>query len=345
MGEFIGKNSDFNKEVLREYIECLDHSKPLITVLRQFLESFVIPGEAPIIQRILEFFAAKFYSSNQHSPNFAFLSEDAVFLVCYATLMLNVDLHSTKVIKKMEEAQFFRQLEGMNEKTNFEREMLSSTYQQVLKQEIKLKEFYYEGNVTKNRWNTLLERSHFLSIVERKPFSLFKSKEVEKEMFLLLWGSLTASLSMVFETTKTKQILQFAMEGFELCATIGSKLSLTGVVDNLVINLSNFSSFLIGEKTCSSYPPYSPHSSHPPHSSSSTSPPPSLLPPSKSPPSFLSPLSPSSRLKTEQALSCLFRIASLHSNFIRDGWTNVCLSLNSFFNSFSQFFVSIISQF
>lgn len=57
-----------------------------------------------------------------------FASEDAVFLLSYAMLILHVDNHSEKVVNKMREAQFKKTLRGTNGTQDFPDEMLSQIY-------------------------------------------------------------------------------------------------------------------------------------------------------------------------------------------------------------------------
>ena len=55
IGESLGKNKDFNKEVLREFIHSFDFSQTdVLGALRMFLESFRLPGESQQIDRIIE---------------------------------------------------------------------------------------------------------------------------------------------------------------------------------------------------------------------------------------------------------------------------------------------------
>ena len=55
IGEYLGKNKDFNKEVLTEYVKSFDfRGTGLLSSLRMFLESFRLPGESQQIDRIVE---------------------------------------------------------------------------------------------------------------------------------------------------------------------------------------------------------------------------------------------------------------------------------------------------
>ena len=64
-----------------------------------------------------------------------------------------------------------------------------------------------------------------------------------------MWGHIVAAVSVVFDTTDDTQVLEKAINGFHLCATIASYYVFSDVLDNLVVStffpLTNFSSFFL----------------------------------------------------------------------------------------------------
>lgn len=66
MGEFLGDNDRFNKEVMYAYVDQMDfQGKDFVSALRMFLEGFRLPGEAQKIDRLMEKFAARYLECNQ----------------------------------------------------------------------------------------------------------------------------------------------------------------------------------------------------------------------------------------------------------------------------------------
>lgn len=66
IGEFLGENNRFNREVMYTYVDQLDfHDKNFISALRLFLQGFRLPGEAQKIDRLMEKFAARYLECNQ----------------------------------------------------------------------------------------------------------------------------------------------------------------------------------------------------------------------------------------------------------------------------------------
>lgn len=66
IGEFIGENGRFNREVMYSYVDQLDFcDKDFVSALRLFLQGFRLPGEAQKIDRLMEKFAARYLECNQ----------------------------------------------------------------------------------------------------------------------------------------------------------------------------------------------------------------------------------------------------------------------------------------
>ncbi|KAL2104142.1 hypothetical protein ACEWY4_001010 [Coilia grayii] len=100
VGEFLGENVRFNKEVMYSYVDQLDFcGKDFVSALRAFLEGFRLPGEAQKIDRLMEKFAARYLECNQGQTLFA--SADTAYVLAYSIIMLTTDLHSPQVKNKM----------------------------------------------------------------------------------------------------------------------------------------------------------------------------------------------------------------------------------------------------
>lgn len=52
IGDFLGENDDFCKEVMYAYVDCMNFANmDIVAALRYFLEGFRLPGEAQKIDR------------------------------------------------------------------------------------------------------------------------------------------------------------------------------------------------------------------------------------------------------------------------------------------------------
>ena len=60
--------------------------------LREMLETFRLPGESQLIERIVVEFSDKYCESTENLKDVA--DKDAVFVLSYAIIMLNTDQHN-----------------------------------------------------------------------------------------------------------------------------------------------------------------------------------------------------------------------------------------------------------
>jgi len=66
IGDFLGENEKFNKEVMYAYVDQMDfYGMEIVSALRLFLEGFRLPGEAQKIDRLMEKFAARYHELNK----------------------------------------------------------------------------------------------------------------------------------------------------------------------------------------------------------------------------------------------------------------------------------------
>ena len=83
--------------------------------LRKFQCHFRMPGEAQKIERLMEAFAERYCESNSDQAK-RFKSTDTVFLLAFAIIMLNTDLHnvSVKAERKMKVEDFIKNMRGQS---------------------------------------------------------------------------------------------------------------------------------------------------------------------------------------------------------------------------------------
>ncbi|XP_071402444.1 Golgi-specific brefeldin A-resistance guanine nucleotide exchange factor 1-like, partial [Centroberyx affinis] len=95
IGEFVSDRK--NMELLDSFVNTFTFQGLRIDeALRLYLEAFRLPGEAPVIQRLLETFTDNWHKVNG-SP---FMTNDAGFALAYAVIMLNTDQHNHNVRKQ-----------------------------------------------------------------------------------------------------------------------------------------------------------------------------------------------------------------------------------------------------
>jgi brefeldin A-inhibited guanine nucleotide-exchange protein len=136
IGEYLGEGEERNIEIMHAFVDYLDFTKRrFVDALREFLQSFRLPGEAQKIDRFMLKFANRYVMGN---PN-AFANADTAYVLAYSVIMLNTDLHSSKVAKRMTTQDFIKNNRGINDNADLPDEYLSSIYDEIAKNEIVLK--------------------------------------------------------------------------------------------------------------------------------------------------------------------------------------------------------------
>jgi len=138
VGDYLGTDGGDNKKVLESFTKQFGFKeKDYLESLREFLESFKLPGEAQKIDRLVESFGTKYHEQN---PNGEVKGKDAAYILAFQTIMLNTDLHSSSIpdSKKMTFEQLKNNLRGTNEKQNFNDDFLRKIYDEIKANPFKL---------------------------------------------------------------------------------------------------------------------------------------------------------------------------------------------------------------
>ncbi|KAK4238747.1 hypothetical protein C8A03DRAFT_43545 [Achaetomium macrosporum] len=136
IGEFLGEADQKNVDIMHAFVDMMDFSKKrFVDALREFLQAFRLPGEAQKIDRFMLKFAHRYMTGN---PN-AFANADTPYVLAYSVIMLNTDLHSSKVLKRMSKAEFIKNNRGINDNADLPDEYLIAIYDDIASNEIVLK--------------------------------------------------------------------------------------------------------------------------------------------------------------------------------------------------------------
>uniref|UniRef100_A0A671MP54 Golgi-specific brefeldin A-resistance guanine nucleotide exchange factor 1 n=1 Tax=Sinocyclocheilus anshuiensis TaxID=1608454 RepID=A0A671MP54_9TELE len=234
IGEFISDRR--NTDLLDSFVNTFTFQGLRIDeALRLYLEAFRLPGEAPVIHRLLETFTDNWQKVNGNP----FQSNDAGFALAYAVIMLNTDQHNHNVRKQnipMTLEQFKKNLKGVNGGNDFDQDMLEDIYNAIKNEEIVMPD-EQTGLVKENYvWSVLLHRGAssegiFLHVPE---------SSYDRDLFTMTWGPTIAALSYVFDKSLDDTIIQKAIAGFRKCAMISAHYGFSDVFDNLIISLCKF---------------------------------------------------------------------------------------------------------
>ncbi|KAG7472307.1 hypothetical protein MATL_G00107540 [Megalops atlanticus] len=236
VGEFLGENVRFNKEVMYCYVDQLDFcERDFVSALRMFLEGFRLPGEAQKIDRLMEKFAARYLECNQGQTLFA--SADTAYVLAYSIIMLTTDLHSPQVKNKMTKEQYIKMNHGINDSKDLPEEYLSSIYDEIAGKKIAMKESK-EYSITpksskqsvaseKQRrllYNMEMEQmaktaKALMEAVSHAQAPFFSATHLEhvRPMFKLAWTPLLAAFSVGLQDCDDQEVASLCLEGIR-CA-------------------------------------------------------------------------------------------------------------------------------
>ncbi|XP_054008393.1 Golgi-specific brefeldin A-resistance guanine nucleotide exchange factor 1 [Hylaeus anthracinus] len=242
IGEYISKKE--NKNVLNCFVHNFDLRNTRIDqALRLYLESFRLPGEAPLISLLLEKFAEHWHDSNGKP----FTSADAAFTLAYAVIMLNVDQHNYNVKRQnnpMNADAFKRNLKKVNDGADFDQDMLDEIYTSIKSEEIVMPA-EQTGLVKDNYlWKVLLRRgagpeTTYLKVGNAGEF-------VDKELAEQAWAPIISALCRAYDKAPDRSLQRRVADTFLRCASISAHYGMSSDLDTLVVSLCKFTGLATG---------------------------------------------------------------------------------------------------
>jgi len=232
LGEFLSKKG--NEAILDAFMDQFDFSgKRVDEALRVLLESFRLPGEAPLIERIVSSFSEK-YCAGKDIEDVA--DKDAAFILTYAIIILNTDQHNPnlKHEKRMTIADFARNLRGQNGKKDFEPQFLQDIFDAIKSNEIILPDEHDNKHAFDYAWKELLLKTEAAG-----PLILCDTNIYDKDMFAATWKPIVATLSYVFMSATDDTVYARVVTGFDECARIAAKYGNTEALDQIIYCLSH----------------------------------------------------------------------------------------------------------
>jgi len=224
VGEYLGKRKEFNGEVRGEFVKLFDFTNmSLVEGLRMFLSTFRLPGEAQLIERLVESFATSYYCAQIAAPDAEanpdpskiarivprekalfdndipeeerttrICNSDTIFILSYSIIMLNTDLHNPNVKAPMTVEEFLRNNRGIDNGQDVVAYYLSDIYEAIRDDEIRLHGETAEKDDSEitDAWEGVLMKSDALdefAISVGELLSHTPPGTVEREMFNLIW--------------------------------------------------------------------------------------------------------------------------------------------------------------
>ncbi|CAI4219858.1 unnamed protein product [Parascedosporium putredinis] len=231
LGEFLSKRG--NETILQAFLNLFDFSgKRVDEALRVLLESFRLPGESALIERILSSFSEMYYLSS-HPLEVA--DKDAVYVLTYAIIMLNTDQHNPqiKAAKRMSFEDFSRNLRGVNGGEDFSPDYLGDIFNSIRLNEIILPDEHDNQHAFDYAWRELLSKS-----ATAGPAIECKTNIYDADLFSSTWRPVVSALSYVFMSATDDTVFARVVTGFDECARIAAKYGVVEALDHIVHALS-----------------------------------------------------------------------------------------------------------
>lgn len=230
LGEYISKKG--NEPMLDAFMDAFQfEGKRVDESLRELLESFRLPGESALIERIVTVFAQRYYDEAK-PENIA--DQDAIYVLTYAIIMLNTDQHNPNTAKhRMKFENFARNLTTVNGGKNFDDKFLQDIFDSIKSNEIILPDEHENKHAFDYAWRELLLKTGSAGDLVLCDTNIF-----DADMFAATWKPVVATLSYVFMSASDDAVFSRVVTGFDQCARIAVKYGLTDAVDRVVYCLS-----------------------------------------------------------------------------------------------------------
>ena len=238
LGEYISKRN--NEPLLEAYISSFDFSgKRVDEALREMLNSFRLPGEAPLIARIVTVFSEKYCAKS--TPE-GISGSEAIYILSYAIIMLNTDQHNPnlKKAKRMNSSDFAKNLRGVNGGNDFAPEYLQEIFESIKNNEIILPDEHNNKQAFDYAWEELLTKT-----LSSGPLVICDTNIFDADMFSATWKPIVATLSYVFMSASDDAVFSRVVAGFDQCAQIAAEYNLVEALDHIIFCLSSISTLAL----------------------------------------------------------------------------------------------------
>ena len=234
LGDFISKKN--NEAILDAFLDQFDFRGLRVDeALRQILNTFRLPGESQLIERIVTTFSEKYFDRAQPK---GISDKDAVFVLSYAIIMLNTDLYNPNVkgANRMKYEDFARNLRDVNGGGSFEPDYLHAIYDAIAAREIVLPEEHDNKHAFEHAWKELLVKTQ-----TAEDLVICNTNVFDADMFAATWRPIVATLNYVFVSATEDAVFQRVIAGYQQCAAIAARHGVSECLDHIILSLSKIS--------------------------------------------------------------------------------------------------------
>ncbi|KAK6438732.1 GDP/GTP exchange factor for ARF [Oleoguttula sp. CCFEE 5521] len=242
LGEFISKRD--NSAILEAYLEQFEFAEMRVDeALRSILNTFRLPGESQLIERIVTIFAEKYFEAAKPED---ISDTDALFVLIYAIIMLNTDQYNpnVKAGARMKLTDFAKNLRGVNGGKDFNGDFLEEIYNAIKAKEIVLPEEHDNKHAFEHAWKELLVKTQTAEDLVICPTNLY-----DRDMFAATWRPIIATLNYVFVSATEDAVYHRVIAGYSQCAQIATRYGIHECLDQIIWSLSSLSTLATNSPT------------------------------------------------------------------------------------------------
>jgi golgi-specific brefeldin A-resistance guanine nucleotide exchange factor 1 len=240
LGDFISKKT--NEAILHAFMDLFDFRGLRVDeALRQLLNTFRLPGESALIERIVNAFIEKYMRDAQPEE---IADEESGFVLTYAIIMLNTDQYNPnlKASARMTQEGFTKNLRGVNKGKDFDPEFLREIYEAIKEREIVLPEEHDNRHAFEHAWKELLVKTQ-----TAEDLVICDTNVYDADMFAATWRPIVATLNYVFVSATEDAVFQRVIAGYNQCAAIAAKYNVSECLDHIVHSLAKISTLAAPE--------------------------------------------------------------------------------------------------
>ena len=255
IGEYLGQDKEPNKGVLALYTDQFDWTSSSISfvdALKMYLTGFRIPGEGQVVDRFMEKFGDKL---SKDRP-LEFSNTEGVYLLAYATLMLQTSVHNPQAQKMKMKLDDFKKITKFVKLTDAEwterDSFLENLYDTVCREPFTLEEdedarLKLESSLGANKkalFNKeregILRRGTNILKQDSKQDKFVSIKDIStiRPMFENTWSAYVAVFSTNLESTDDLMIADICLQGFIHAIRISGHFEMDQIRNNFVSSLS-----------------------------------------------------------------------------------------------------------
>lgn len=272
IGEYLGEGDEKNIAIMHSFVDQMDFAGlSFVEAMRTFLQAFRLPGEGQKIDRFLLKFAERYVIGNPGK----FTHADPAYVLAFSTVLLNTDLHSPQVKKRMTLEDFIKNNSGIDDGKDLPADLLEGIYHEIRDNEIKLKSEQHAALLAGDQTAVSPATSGFFSgrdlnkeayihasremstMTEKLVRSLGKKLKADdspnvfyaassvhhvKSIFDTVWMSILAGLTAPFKEYDEEDVTKVCLEGIKLSIKISCMFELQYAKKSFIRALVQFQS-------------------------------------------------------------------------------------------------------